>query len=175
VESRALKAGRLAERRAEERRKRIEARQARKERIGEKGAQAGRLDGEEESKRDTMVSGASDKWRKRDVSVGEARERFTALVIEFKDGQKVGETSLADTDDLDREAPEEVVQGVSLCVFSELGLMDGKAVVEDILSERDKSFGDTCASGTLEAKKLSITGTFLRRKRKGSADGLANG
>jgi hypothetical protein len=50
--------------------------------------------------------------------------------------------------------------------------MDGKAVVEDILSERDKSFGDTCASGTLEAKKLSITGTFLRRKRKGSADGF---
>jgi hypothetical protein len=74
-----------------------------------------------------MVSGSSHKWRKRDVSVGEARERFTALVNEFKDGQKVGETSLADTDDLDREAPEEVVQGVSRWVFSERALMDGKS------------------------------------------------
>jgi hypothetical protein len=114
VESRAFKAGRLAERRAEERRKRLEARQARKGGMGEKGAQAGQLNGRCESKGDTVVSGSSDKWHKRDVSVGEARERFTALVNEFKDGHKVGETSLADTDDLDREAPEEVVQGESL-------------------------------------------------------------
>lgn len=34
-----------------------------------------------------------------------------------------------------------------------------KAVMEDMKMEKDRSFGHTCASGTLEAKKLSITGT----------------
>jgi hypothetical protein len=47
VESRALRAGRLAERRAEERRRRLEARQARKGGTGEKRAQVGRLYGVE--------------------------------------------------------------------------------------------------------------------------------
>lgn len=52
----------------------------------------------------------------------------------------------------------------------------GKAVVEDVLSERDKSFGNTCASGTFEAKKLSITGTLIRRVARGKsmADGFAD-
>lgn len=86
--------------------------------MGVQRAKAGKLDGQDESKGDTMVSGSNDKWRKRDVSAGVARERFAALVSEFKDGQRVGEVSLADTDDLDREVPEEVVQGESLlCLF----------------------------------------------------------
>lgn len=47
--------------------------------------------------------------------------------------------------------------------------------MEDMTTERDKSFGETCVSGTLEAKKLSITGASRDLRGCISAYGLTHG
>lgn len=115
---------------------------------------------------------------KRDVSAEEARKRFETVLQESKAGQTGTGDVLADGDDPDQPVPEEMVQGElnNVCnIWRRVDEID-EAVMEDMKMEKDKSFGNTCASGTLEAKKLSITGTSCRMVRTWrSADSLGAG